>query len=216
MARRSRRVIREYRAEFGRADRVAAALLKPADWVGLVYAGGLTRTWRVGSPAATVERAVTSISEEIDRQRLMNFGLLPFMLLMMATVLTWRGKWPESERYYQEAPPTNRSKHGPYVHLCAAARARQFGDPAAVEERLSVDVAARTGVDNTVGKWEQLLNIVEGRAILGERDAAAGLYPVFLEGSDTGVVMTRYNRSPVPWPPAASTGVPPRSTKRPP
>ena len=191
-------VIRRYRAEFRQADRDAPALLKLADRVGHVYAGVLTRTWQVGNAAATtgdLERAVASISEEIDRQRHMNFGLLPFSLLTMATVLAWRGEWPESARYYEEAATDEPQFMWTFTFTSALQLARvQFGDPAAIEEMRSVDVAARTGVDNTVGKWEQLLNVIEGRAALGDRDAAAGHYTLVVEGLSTGGVMTLHLR----------------------
>ena len=70
----------------------------------------------------------------------------------------------------------------------------QFGDPDAAAEIMSLEVAARAGVDNLVGEWEQLLNVVEGRAILGERAAAAALYPLVAEGLGTGAVMSRHSR----------------------
>ena len=191
-------VIRRYRAEFQQADRDAPALLKLADRVGHVYAVVLTRMWQVGNAAATtgdLERAVASISEEIDRQRQMNFGLLPFSLLTMATLLAWRGEWPESARYYEEAATDEPQFMWTYTFTSALQLARvQFGEPAAIEAMRSVDVAARTGVDNTVGKWEQLLNVIEGRATLGDRDAAAGHYPLIVEGLSTGAVMTLHLR----------------------
>ena len=46
------------------------------------------------------------------------------------------------------------------------------------------------GDDNPYGIWEQLLNVVESLAMLGERRDAADLYPFVLKGTDTGVVVS--------------------------
>ena len=45
---------------------------------------------------------------------------------------------------------------------------------------------ARPGRANTLGTWLMLLLVVEGLAVLGERDEAAKLYPLVLEATDTG------------------------------
>ena len=191
-------IMEVYRAEFGKMARDAPALLKLADRVGHVYAGCLTRLWQVGNSAVTtgdLEQAVTSLREEVDRQRRIGFGLLPFALLTMATVLAWRGEWPEAERYYREAATDEPQFMWTHMFTSPFLLARvQFGDTDAAAEIMSIEVAARAGVDNLVGEWEQLLNVVEGRAILGERAAAAALYPLVEEGLGTGAVMSRHSR----------------------
>ena len=51
------------------------------------------------------------------------------------------------------------------------------------------DNLPRPGQVNTWGAWEMLLGVVEGLALLGERDEAAKLYPLVTEASDTGAVV---------------------------
>ena len=187
-----------YRAEFGKMARDAPALLKLADRVGHVYAGCFTRLWQVGNSAVTtgdLEHAVTSLQEEVDLQRGIGFGLLAHALLTLATVLAWRGEWSEAERYYREAATDEPQFMWTHMFTSPFLLARvQFGNSDAAAEIMSLEVAARAGIDNLVGEWEQLLNVVEGRAILGERAAAAALYPLVAEGLGTGAVMSRHSR----------------------
>ena len=110
-------------------------------------------------------------------------------------MLAWRGEWPEAERYYQEAATDEPQDMWTHMFTSPFLLARvQFGDPDAAAEIMSIEVAARAGVDNLVGEWEQLLNVIEGRAVLGERAAAAAFYPLVAEGLGTGAVMSRHSR----------------------
>jgi hypothetical protein len=44
--------------------------------------------------------------------------------------------------------------------------------------------------ENPIGVWEQLLNVVEGLAILGHDKDTADLYPLVLQGIKNGVVIS--------------------------
>ena len=187
-----------YRAEFGKMARDAPALLKLADRVGHVSVGCFVRLFQIGNSAVTtgdLGHAVTSLQEEVELQRRLGFGLVTQTLLTLATVFAWRGEWSDAERYYQEA--ASDEPQFMWSHMCTSAcllaRVR-FGDPDAAAEIMTIEVAARAGVPNLVGEWEQLLNVIEGRAILGERAAAAALYPLVAEGLGTGAVMSRHSR----------------------
>ena len=191
-------VLEEYRAEFKKMARDAPALLKLADRNGRVDVGCFTRLWQIANTTLStgdLERGITSLGEEIDRQRRIGFGLLPVSLLTLATALAWWDEWPDAERYYQEA--ATGEPRGMWTHMCTSAlllaRVR-VGDPDATAEMRSIEVAAQVGRPNLAGEWEQLLNVVEGLAILGERDAATALYPLVAEGLGTGVVMSRHSR----------------------
>jgi len=46
----------------------------------------------------------------------------------------------------------------------------------------------RPGRANTLGAWPMLFGVVEGLAVLGEREEAAKLYPLLLEAIDTGTL----------------------------
>ncbi len=187
-----------YRAEFRKMARDSPALLKLADRVGHVSVGCFVRLFQIGNSAVTtgdLGHAVTSLQEEVDLQRRLGFGFLAHTLLTLATVLAWRGEWPEAERYYQEAATDEPQDMWTHMFTCAFLLARvQIGDPDAAAEVMTIELAAQAGVPNLVGEWEQLLNVVEGRAILGERVAAAALYPLVAEGLGTGAVMSRHSR----------------------
>ena len=47
----------------------------------------------------------------------------------------------------------------------------------------------RPGQANTWGAWTMLVAVVEGLAVLGERDEAAKLYPLVVEAGDTGTLL---------------------------
>ncbi len=51
----------------------------------------------------------------------------------------------------------------------------------------------RRGEANGIGAWTMLLRVVEGLAVLDERDEAAKLYSLVLEAFDTGVLMRTYD-----------------------
>ena len=50
----------------------------------------------------------------------------------------------------------------------------------------------RPGRLNTAGAWHLLLGVIEGLAVVGERDAAAKLYPCAREAIETGTVVSWY------------------------
>ena len=137
-----------YRAEFGKMARDAPALLKLADRVGHVSVGCFTRLWQIGNSAVTtgdLEHAVTSLQEEVDLQRRIGFGSLAHTLLILATVLAWRGEWADAERYYQEAATDEPQFMWTHMLTSAFLLARvQFGDPDAAAE-IHVNRAGRSG-----------------------------------------------------------------------
>ena len=76
---------------------------------------------------------------------------------------------------------------GPAVLLAQA----YSGTPTAPEELRRGDTELLAAADElTVGQWERCLSVVEGLAAVGDRGAAAELYPVVLNGIDLGAVIS--------------------------
>ena len=71
---------------------------------------------------------------------------------------------------------------------------RHAGGEAARELRRTKVALTRRGGSNLFGVWEQLLNLIEGLASLGERRDAAGLYPFVSKGLENGVVISLNSR----------------------
>ena len=187
-----------YRAEFRKMTRDGPALQKLADRVGhsgTTCAVRLANAWITVLTTGDLEHGVRAVQDEVDRQRQVGYGVLEASLLVRATMFEWRGEWEDAERYYEEAALREPQYMFTHTFTSAFLLARvRFGDRAAAAELMSMEVAAQASVDNLVGEWEQLINVVEGRAILGERAAAGTLYLLVAEGLGTGVVMSRHLR----------------------
>ena len=72
------------------------------------------------------------------------------------------------------------------LFLCTAYIRGSHAALAMLHERR--DNLPRRGRANTFGAWTMLEAVVEGLAAVGVRDEAANLYPLVLEGMDTGTV----------------------------
>ncbi len=103
----------------------------------------------------------------------------------------WRGRWQEALEHFQEAarletPGFAAGVDWTCLFLSQAYSAHRDTALAMLEQRR--DDLPRPGRANTAGAWTMLLGVVEGLAVLGERDEAAKLYPLVLEAIDTGAV----------------------------
>ncbi len=104
----------------------------------------------------------------------------------------WRGRWQEALENSQEA-----AKLEPPGFFAGADWAVLFlwkaysgdRDAALAMLRQKMGKLPRPGQANTIGAWMMLLPVVEGLAVLGERDEAAKLYPLALEALDTGALI---------------------------
>jgi class 3 adenylate cyclase/tetratricopeptide (TPR) repeat protein len=104
----------------------------------------------------------------------------------------WRGSWDEALQHFQEAlalEPPGFSAGTDWAGLFLWKAYTGDGDAALamLEERR--DGLPRPGRANTMGRWGMLYGVVEGLAVLGERDEAAKLYPQVLEAIDTGALV---------------------------
>ena len=191
-------VMKLNRGAFADLARDLSTHQKLADRIGHVSAGCFSRLQQILISALTtgdLQRAARTLQDEIGRQRRIGFGFLRFSLLVRATIFEWCGELEDAEAYYREAatnePQCMWTHQFTSAHLLARVR---FGEADAATEILAIKVAARSIVENFVGEWEQVLNVVEGRAMLGERTAAADLYPLVVQGIGTGAVMSWHSR----------------------
>ncbi len=104
----------------------------------------------------------------------------------------WRGRWAQALESFQEAvrlePPegAGRTQWGKVFSCMAYAGDRDAALAVLDEERANLP---RPGRANTFARWGLLQAVVEGLAVLGERDEAAKLYPLVREAIDTGALM---------------------------
>ena len=103
-----------------------------------------------------------------------------------------RGRWEEALEHFQEAarlepPGFMAGADWGYLFLGKAYVRDRDSALAVLEQRR--DNLPRPGQANTWGAWMFLFGVIEGLAVLGERQEAAKLYPLALEAIDTGFVM---------------------------
>jgi class 3 adenylate cyclase/tetratricopeptide (TPR) repeat protein len=104
----------------------------------------------------------------------------------------WRGRWQEALEHFQEA--VKLESLGPFaasdwalLFLWKAYSDDKREALAMLREKMG-DLP-RSGQRNTLGAWSMLSGVVEGLAVLGQRDEAAKLYPLVLEAIDTGALV---------------------------
>jgi tetratricopeptide (TPR) repeat protein len=102
-----------------------------------------------------------------------------------------RGRWREALKSAPEA--TRLEARGPFAGVDWAAiflGKAYIGDRDAAMSMLEQKRSAlpRPGRANTIGAWMALLLVIEGLAVLEERDEAAKLYPLALEATGTGAL----------------------------
>ena len=103
----------------------------------------------------------------------------------------WRGRWQEALENFQEAsrlepPGFVAGGDWAFLFLSKAYAGERHAALAMLEQRRGN--LPRSGRANTLGAWAMLCGVVEGLALLGERDEASKLYPLVLEAIDTGVL----------------------------
>jgi class 3 adenylate cyclase/tetratricopeptide (TPR) repeat protein len=104
-----------------------------------------------------------------------------------------RGRWQEALEHFQEAVRLETggfwAGEWAFLFLGKVYAGDRDGALATLEQRR--DNLPRSGQTNTNGAWTMLFRVVEGLAVLAERNEAAKLYPLVLEAIDTGAV--------IPW-----------------
>jgi class 3 adenylate cyclase/tetratricopeptide (TPR) repeat protein len=105
-----------------------------------------------------------------------------------------RGRWQEALEHFQEAVRLETAGFwagGEWAFLFPGKAYAGDKDAALATLEQRRDNLPRSGQANTNGAWTMLFGVVEGLAVLGERNEAAKLYPLVLEAIDTGAV--------IPW-----------------
>jgi len=109
----------------------------------------------------------------------------------------WRGRWQEALEHFQEAvklelPGFFAGIDWSWLFFWKA----YAGDRDAALTMLGQrrDNLPRPGQPNTDGAWLMLQAVIEGLAVLDERDEAARLYPLILEAIDTGALTGQFGR----------------------
>ena len=136
------------------------------------------------------------IRDEVDVQRQTGFGWRNYTLHLFASILMWRGQWSEAERAYQdtiEAESESCFTGSASSALSVLHAHRGNGQAVPALEQIQ-STLPQPGGSHLYGVWEQALSVIEGRAMLGERQAAAALYPLVLSGLELGVVTSLNNR----------------------
>ena len=105
----------------------------------------------------------------------------------------WRGQWDDARSHIARSLEFEHQMRHPrtaWSIWCNAVMVKAYTGAADVgavlDERASF--LPQAGSRNSSGAWGLLLKTVEARALLGQRDAAAWLYPLVLEALDTGTV----------------------------
>ncbi len=162
--------MQSYRGDFAELNREAPELERLADQAGHLQAACEARLWPIWTEmldSGDLEAGRAALHKEVDRERRRDYVLRAFALLPLATTLEWLGEWEEALPYYREAAELEGRNMFTHIFASALLLARAtHGDEEAISEILSMEPLARVGEDNLIGEWEQLLNVVEGRAWL--------------------------------------------------
>jgi tetratricopeptide (TPR) repeat protein len=115
-----------------------------------------------------------------------------FSHTMLGLAHFWRGRWEEALNSFREAvrlepPGFAAGADWAALFLCKAYAGDKDGALTMLDGKR--DNLPRSGRANTAGAWAMLLGVVEGLAVLGEREEAAKLYPLVLESIDTGALV---------------------------
>jgi len=104
----------------------------------------------------------------------------------------WRGQWQKALENSEEAAklePPGFFAGADWGFLFLWNAYSGYRDKALAMLREKTGNLPRSGQANTLGAWTMLLTVVEGLAVLGERDEVAKLYPLVLEAIDTGALV---------------------------
>ena len=105
----------------------------------------------------------------------------------------WRGRWDDARAHgarsleFQQQMRHPRTAFGVWSNAVMVKAYTGEGDVGALLDEKASSLP-RPGGRNSSGAWALLLKTVEARALLGQADTAASLYPLVLEALDTGTV----------------------------
>ena len=177
-------------SEVRRIDEELEPLASRVGHVGGVCFNRMCRAWRELLTSGDLDTGVDTARSQGEYEQQVGFGWRMMSLRLLGTALMWRGDWSEAHRTFQETASLERETVFVHAGSSALLLARvQSGDASGAAELRQVELAAGSHDANFVGTWDQLLNVVEGLAILGDYDRAATLYPLVAQGLETGAVL---------------------------
>jgi class 3 adenylate cyclase/tetratricopeptide (TPR) repeat protein len=109
----------------------------------------------------------------------------------------WRGRWEEALEEFQEAAelePAGMLAGMDWGYLFLARAYVGDRDSALTLLNQKRGDLPHLGRPNAVGTWIMLLAVVEGLAVLGEREEVGTLYPSVLAATETGVIVLWWGR----------------------
>ena len=148
------------------------------------------RDWHVGGSLDQFE-AYAQGCVELCVRAAMPWG--PLFETNLALASLWRGRWDDARALAHET--VSREPAGCFVghvwsilFLSECLLGHREAALGLLEDRRSHLPSA--GRPNTCGAWTMLFGVIEGLAALGEREAAAELYPLALEATKTGALIS--------------------------
>jgi len=183
----------------GRFDEVAKisqeveALASRLGHLGALVMAGRARGLREFMLTGDIDKYEESTRGDLELARSSTgFGWLSVSYTMLGLADFRRGRWQEALEKFQEAVRLETAgfwASGDWAFLFSGKAYAGDRDAALamLEERR--DNLPRSGQANTNGAWTMLFGVVEGLAVLDERDEAAKLYPLVLEAIDTGALL---------------------------
>ncbi len=138
---------------------------------------------------ADIDRFYRYVQEEIELDRITGYGWVSSFYALLACIHLWKGRWPEAldaaEGAARLEPPGALAGWDWGVLFLVRAYAGQHDLARAMFAEKRGELP-RPGSVNTGGQWAVLVAMVEGLAVIDDRDEAANLLPLVLEAIDTG------------------------------
>jgi len=186
--------------EFGRVHEIGEELEPLAARIGHLGAAnraGLSRAFRELALTADIDRFHAFIENELELERSIGFPYISNSYARLASVLFWKGRWPEALEAAQEAaklePPGFFVGYEWGRLFLVRADTRQHDRARAMFAEKRGELPRRGGA-NTWGAWTMLLAAVEGLAVVGDRGEAANLLPLVSEAIETGCLIRVFDQ----------------------
>ncbi|MEE9286423.1 MAG: AAA family ATPase [Dehalococcoidia bacterium] len=160
--------------------------------LGALLMAGRSRGFRELMLTADLDRFETFARGDLELCRSAGMPWISQSYTFLGLAHFWRGRWQEALENSQEAAklePPGFFAGADWAFLFLSKAYSGDRDVALAMLRQKSGNLPRPGQANTVGAWMMLLPVVEGLAVLGERDEAAKLYPLALEAIDTGALI---------------------------
>jgi tetratricopeptide (TPR) repeat protein len=160
--------------------------------LGALVMAGRARGLREFMLTGDIDKYEEFARADLELARSTGFGWLSVSYTMLGLADFRRGRWQEALEKFQEAVRLETagfwaSGDWAFLFLGKAHAGDRDAALAMLEERR--DNLPRPSQANTNGAWTMLFGVVEGLAVLDERDEAAKLYPLVLEAIDTGALL---------------------------